>query len=67
METQAALAFSALNLRCGLDAAWVAACGFAPMASIAMIPAAGHHGSLGRGLFLPSEDLFKRASAALRG
>jgi hypothetical protein len=58
-------AFSALDLRCGLDAARVAACGFAPMAAIAMIDAAGMHGLLGRGLFLPSDDLFKQASAAL--
>jgi hypothetical protein len=58
-------AFSALDVRCGLDAARVAVCGFAPMAAIAMIDAAGQHGLLGRGIFLPSEDLFKQASAAL--
>lgn len=59
-------AFAEWGLRTGLDAGRVAASGLAPLAAIAMIDANGEHGLLGRGVFMPSSELFANAVAALR-
>jgi hypothetical protein len=59
--------FAGLGLRIGLDAVAVAKHKLAPLAAIAMIDMAGQHGLLGRGLFIPSTELFALASASLPG
>lgn len=56
--------FSSLGLLgMGVDAAAVAENGQTPLILIAMIDAAGEKGLLGRGLFMPPVDLFRRAIA----
>jgi len=52
-------------LRCGLDAAAVAASSTAPLAAIAMIAADGRAGLLGRGLYSAPAELFATAVAEL--
>jgi hypothetical protein len=60
-------AFAGLGVRVGLDAAAVAQHKRSPLAAIAMIDAAGEHGLLGRGLFIPPVGLFARAAATVLG
>jgi hypothetical protein len=60
-------AFAGLGVRIGLDAAAVKRHARSPLAAIAMIDAAGEHGLLGRGLYIPPVELFERAAATVLG
>jgi hypothetical protein len=57
--------FAEGNFRVGMDAARVTDRAPGPLAAIAMLDAGGEYGLLGRGLFTPSPELFKRAACAM--
>jgi hypothetical protein len=52
-------------VRVGLDALRAIRSGIAPVVTLAMVEKTGRGGLLGRGVFLPPEELFARAVHAV--
>ncbi len=58
-------AFEKCGVRVGLDALRAIRSGIAPVVTLAMVEKTGRGGLLGRGVFLPPEELFARAVHAV--